>query len=121
MTSTTSELTWIKQLLIDMGITNYSPMKIFCDNQAARHIASNSIFHERIKHIEVDCHFIRKKIQSKKIETQFVRSNDQLTDIYTKGLDPKSFEENIDKLGLIDIYNPQIRNDKNRIQSQDYN
>jgi hypothetical protein len=45
-----------------------------------------------------------------------------LVDIFTKGLDPKPFEENIDKLGLIDIYNPNLReSDKNKIKSQDCN
>jgi hypothetical protein len=51
MTSTARELSWIKQLLTDLHIDNKEPMKIFCDNQAARHIATNSI-------MEVDCHFI---------------------------------------------------------------
>jgi hypothetical protein len=83
MTSTASELTWIKQLLTDLHIDNNEPMKMFCDNQAARHIATNHVFHERTKHIEVDCHFIREKIQAKKIETPFVKSEDQLADIFT--------------------------------------
>ena len=52
-------------------------MKIFCDNQATRHIASNLIFHERMKYIKVDYYFIREKIQTKKIKTFFVRSEDQ--------------------------------------------
>jgi hypothetical protein len=56
------ELTWIKQLLTDMSITIHQPMQIFCDNQAARHIVSNPVFHERTKHIEIDCHFVREKI-----------------------------------------------------------
>jgi hypothetical protein len=60
--STTSELIWIKQLLTDLHITINSPMKLFCDNQAARHIGSNHIFHERTKYIGIDCHFIREKI-----------------------------------------------------------
>jgi hypothetical protein len=109
MTSTVSELTWIKQLLADMSITIHKPMKIFCDNQAARHIASNPVFHERMKHIEVDCYFVREKVQVGKIKTPFVRSQDQLADIFTKGLEPRPFEENTRKLELIDIYNPNLR------------
>jgi hypothetical protein len=46
MVSTASELIWIKQLLVDFGIKHPAPMKIFYDNQAAQHIASNLIFHE---------------------------------------------------------------------------
>jgi hypothetical protein len=78
MASTVSELTWIKQVLTNLNIKVEEPMKIFCDNQSARHIASNLIFHKRTKHIEVDCHFIREKVQSKEIETPFVKSEDQL-------------------------------------------
>ena len=109
MASTASKLTWIKQLLADIGIKIQEPIKMFCDNQAARHIATNPVFHKRTKHIEVDCHFIREKIQTKEIETPFVRSEDQLADIFTKGLDPKQFEGNLSKLGLIDIYTPNLR------------
>jgi hypothetical protein len=58
MVSTASELMWIKQLLTDLNSTTHLPIKIFCDNQAACHIASNPVFHEKMKHIEVDCHFI---------------------------------------------------------------
>jgi Reverse transcriptase (RNA-dependent DNA polymerase) len=109
MASTTSELIWIKQLLVELGINTREPMKMYCDNQAARHIASNPVFHERTKHIEVDCHFIREKIQGKEIETPFVKSQDQLADIFTKGLESRPFKENTNKLGLIDIYNPNLR------------
>jgi hypothetical protein len=66
MTSTASELIWIKQLLVDMNITSATLMKIFCDNQATRHITANLVFHERTKYIELDCHFMREKIQAKK-------------------------------------------------------
>jgi hypothetical protein len=93
MISMTSELTWIKQLFADLGIKNQEPMKMYCDNQAASHIASNSVFHERTKHIKVDCHFIRKKIHLKEIETPFVRSTDHLVNIFTKGLEPRPFKK----------------------------
>jgi hypothetical protein len=94
MTSTASEIVWIKQLLMDIGIEIQTPIKIFCDNQAARHIASNPVFYERTKHIEVDCHFIREKMQSKEIETPYVKSGDQLTDIFIKELDSGLFNRN---------------------------
>jgi hypothetical protein len=61
MASTTNELIWIKQLLENLGIIIETPMKMHCDNQATRHIASNPIFHERTKYIEIDCHFVREK------------------------------------------------------------
>jgi hypothetical protein len=109
MASTTSELIWIKLLLVNFEINTQDPMKMYCDNQSACHIASNPVFHERTKHIEVDCHFVREKLQAKKIMTPFVRSNNHLADILTKGLEPKLFGINLNKLGLIDIYNPNLR------------
>jgi hypothetical protein len=105
MTSTTSEFMWIKQLLNNLNITTHLPIKIFYDNQITCHIASNLVFQERTKHIEIDCHFIREKIQSKEIEISFVKSKDQKADIFIKGLDSAPFEDNVGTLGLIDICN----------------
>jgi hypothetical protein len=109
MASTTSELIWTKQLLANLNITIHSPIKMYYDNQAARHIASKLVFHEQMKHIEVNCHFIREKIQGKEIETSFVRSKDQVVDIFTKGLEPDPFDLNVNKLGLTEIYNSNLR------------
>jgi hypothetical protein len=75
-----------------LNIKVEEPMKMFCDNQSARQIATNPIFHEHTRHIEVDCHFIR-KMQSKEMEASFVKSEDQLVDILTKGLSIKTFKK----------------------------
>lgn len=57
MTSVACEITWVLQLLKDLEIDHLRPAMLFYDNQAALYRAANSIFHERIEHIEVDCHW----------------------------------------------------------------
>ena len=61
MALATCELIWLKHLLRELRFGKDEQMKLICDNQAALHIASNPVFHERAKHIEVDCHFIRER------------------------------------------------------------
>ena len=84
MAHTTCELTWLRTVLQEFGLLTQGPTPLHCDNRAAIHIASNPIFHERTKHIEVDCHFVRSKVESKDIITPFVPSGSQLADISLK-------------------------------------
>lgn len=46
----------------DFEIKHQGAVLLYCDNQAALHIAANSLYHERTKHIELDCHFVREKL-----------------------------------------------------------
>lgn len=82
LASTTSEVLWLTQLLSDFSITISLPTSIYCDNQAAIHIASNPMFHERTKHIELDCHFVRDKVQENIIKILPIRSKEQLADMF---------------------------------------
>ena len=84
MSNTASELTWLQHFLQEIGFAAPTPIPLFCDNQAAIRIASNSAFYERTKHIEVNCHFVRDKIFNGDISTPFVKSEDQLADMFTK-------------------------------------
>ena len=64
MAQSICEIMWLYQLLTEIGLKVSIPSKLWCDNQAALHIASNPVFHERTKHIEIDCHFIKHEDQN---------------------------------------------------------
>ena len=106
MTLTTCELIWLKHLLRELRFGKDEQMKLICDNQTALHIGSNPVFHERTKHIEVDCHFIREKIVSRCVATSFVNSNDQLAYIFTKSLRGPRIKYICNKFGAYNIYAP---------------
>ena len=63
MTQSTCEIMWPHQLLAKVVIKTSVLAKLWCDNQAALHIAFNHVFHELTKYIEIDCHYVREKIQ----------------------------------------------------------
>ncbi|RVW86926.1 Retrovirus-related Pol polyprotein from transposon RE1 [Vitis vinifera] len=104
MALATCELIWLKHLLRELRFGKDEQMKFICDNQVALHIASNPVFHERTKHIEVDCHFIREKIASGCVATSFINSNDQPADIFTKSLKGSRIKYICNKLGAYNIY-----------------
>ncbi|KAM7498207.1 hypothetical protein LguiA_022621 [Lonicera macranthoides] len=106
MASLTCELQWLTSILHDFWVPSSHPIPLHCDNQAALHIVNNPVFHERTKHIEIDCHFIREKIQSKLISPCYVSSGSQIADLFTKPLSKDFFHRLIRKLGVIDIHNP---------------
>ena len=106
MMSATKELVWPRNLLQQLKLGDLQDTKLICDNQAALHIASNPVFHERTKHIEIDCHYVREKVLSGEITTNFVKSEDQLADMFTKSLKGSRVDYICNKLGSYNIYDP---------------
>lgn len=74
----------MRGLLKALGIVLKKHIPLYCDNQAAIHISQNIVFHERTKHVETDCHFVRDEIVKGTIATRYVSTKDQLADIFTR-------------------------------------
>ena len=84
MSQATTENTWLVRLLTELGVHSLQPVQLFCDNLSAIHIGKNPIFHERTKHIEIDCHFTKDKVLEGLLQLSYVPTNQQLADIFTK-------------------------------------
>ncbi len=106
MTKGICELLWLRKLLTELGYKPTSTMNLFCDNKAAIAIAQNPVQHDHTKHVEVDRHFIKQKLEAKVFQFPFVKSEDQLADMLTKAIFSKAFHNSLDQLGIGDIYAP---------------
>ncbi|CAL8115735.1 unnamed protein product [Prunus armeniaca] len=106
MAAITCELTWIRYVLQDLQVYHSGPAHVYCDNQAAIHIAANPVFHERTKHIELDCHLVREKLQAGQITTHYTPSKHQIADLLTKALGKGLFHAHLRKLGMHNIHAP---------------
>jgi hypothetical protein len=106
LASLSCEIQWLHYLLADLHIPIKSPSSVYCDNASAIYLAHNPTFHERTKHIEIDCHVIREKIQKGIIHLLPVPSSSQLADVFTKPLHATSFQNFISKLGLCNPHSP---------------
>lgn len=95
-----AELAWLTRLLHELSITSIVPVPLHCDSQSAIYIARNPVFHESTKHIELDCHFVREKLQDELISLSYVPSKLQLADMLTKPLPGVTQRSILSKLGV---------------------
>ncbi|XP_020963349.1 uncharacterized protein LOC110264984 [Arachis ipaensis] len=105
MANAACEVVWLTNLLRFMDITIESAM-LFCDNLSAIQLASNPTFHERSKHVEIDCHFIREKVETGFLKLVHIPTKHQLADILTKAISKPQFLFLMSKLGTYNLYAP---------------
>ena len=84
MLYTCSEIVWPSHLLDELGFPQETSTPLHVDNASAIQIDANPIFHDQMKHIEVDCHYIWDPYDDKTITLRHVTADLQVADIFTK-------------------------------------
>jgi hypothetical protein len=97
------EAIWLRQLFEDVGFAQVEATRIMCDNQGCIALAKNPTHHSRTKHIDVQHHFIREKIEDKVIDLKYCPTEHMIADVLTKGLAKVKHKEFIEAMGLHDF------------------
>ena len=97
-----TQLLWMQKLLHDYGICQ-EHLTIYCDNTSAINISKNPVQHSQTKHIKIRNHFIRELVKDGTLTLEFIHTEDQMADLFTKPLDSKRFEFLHQNIGVISL------------------
>lgn len=106
----TTEITWIRNFLSEIGFPLSGIPVLWCDNLGAGAFAANPVFHARTKHIEIDVHYVRDQVLNGNLNVRYVPSKEQVADCLTKALSHDQFFYLRNKLDLVSL-NPRLRGD----------
>jgi hypothetical protein len=101
------ELTWTVGVCqeVEVNLLRYGPIKVYVDNKSAIALANNPVFHKRSKHIDIKYHWLREKVAEGVVTLVYVKSEEQLADIFTKGLAYPRFMQLVHRVrGVYDVY-----------------
>jgi hypothetical protein len=80
------EAIWLRQLMADVGCAQEDATTIMSDNQGSISLAKNPTHHSRTKHIDVQYHFIREKLEMGVIALKYCPTEHMVADVLTKAL-----------------------------------
>jgi hypothetical protein len=92
---------WLRKMLVGLFGREMPPTVIHCDNQSCIKLSENPVFHDRSKHIEIRYHFIRDWVQRGTVQLQYISTDDQVANIFTKALPRGKHVYLRDKMGLV--------------------
>lgn len=103
LSEATKEATYLKRFLLDIDFDEMAQVKILCDNNGARKLAENPVFHNRSKHIDVRHHYVREVLEGGELQIEFTPTNEMAADVLTKGVPKQKHESCLKLLGVTNI------------------
>jgi len=94
------EILWMKNFLFELG-HEQEKYVLRCDSQSAIHLAKNSTFHSRSKHIDVRYHWIRDVMEDKLLQLEKVHTDENWSDMMTKVIPTQKFENCCKGAGVV--------------------
>ncbi|KAB2608246.1 hypothetical protein D8674_011414 [Pyrus ussuriensis x Pyrus communis] len=95
-----ADVFWIRSVFKDIHQSISVPPSLYCDNLSALALSTNPVFHSKIKHLDTDYHFVREKVQKGDLVVHYIPTDDQVADVFTKGLHSPIFQKHCRSLGL---------------------
>jgi hypothetical protein len=87
-----TQVEWMKQTLQDVKIVFEEPTIIHCDNTSTISLSKNLVQHSKSKHIPIKYHYLRDQAENKNIKLEYVPTQEQVEDIFTKPLSRDVFD-----------------------------
>ena len=102
MTQGVKEAVWLRGLLHELGyeMPDTDTVRLYGDNMGSLALAQNPEFHTRSKHIGVQWHFVREKIQDHTVAVEYLKTEDMVADGLTKALGKTKFESFVKLMGM---------------------
>jgi hypothetical protein len=121
LTNSASNIQWLQSLLQELGVPKQKPLVFWFDNIDATYLSSNLVYHARMKHVEIDFHFVRDMVTKRTLEVRFISSGVELANIFIKPLSSAWFAYLRSKLNIVPLpltLKGRVK-DKSKAQQQD--
>jgi hypothetical protein len=84
-TEASKEMIWLQRFMEELG-KKQENSRLYCDSESAIHLAKNSAFHSKTKHIQLRYHFIRSTLEDGHLKLEKIHTSQNPADMLTKGV-----------------------------------
>jgi hypothetical protein len=99
VTEASKEMIWLQRFMEELG-KKQENNRLYCDNESAIHLANNSTFHLKTKHIQLRYHFIRSILEDGHLKLEKIHTSQNPADMLTKGVTKEKLSSYLVSVGL---------------------